>query len=109
MPQSIPAPIGMPASLKPMSRAIQYMGRCKKTPRVTIAHPNQKASALRLWAKIMKEFRHRRAFVQDVCQRDLEEPVAEQAPARLAHLWVWGCAGRVTRLRLPGWNTRDLG
>jgi len=51
MPQYMPVSMGMPARTKPMLRPIQNIGRCKRTPALTIAEPNQNASALRRSAK----------------------------------------------------------
>ena len=54
MPKIMPGSIGMPASTKPMLRAIQNIGRCSSTPAVTTPEPSQKPSALRRSANMKR-------------------------------------------------------
>src|SRR6476646_5010812 len=51
MPQSMPSSIGMSARWKPISRPIQYIGRCRTTPAVTATQPAMKAQRWRRSAR----------------------------------------------------------
>src|SRR5450755_1017537 len=51
MPQSMPSSIGMSARRKPMSRPIQYIGRCRTTPAVTAMQPATNAQKWRRSAR----------------------------------------------------------
>src|ERR1700691_1677496 len=47
IPKPMPGSMGIPANLKPVFLAIQNIGRWRKTPMLTTAEPNQKATAFR--------------------------------------------------------------
>ena len=53
MPAIMSAPIGMPASRKPMSWPIRNIGRCSRTPAVTAITPRMKAHRPRRSEKVL--------------------------------------------------------